>query len=161
MNKRILAAVLLGAVCSIQAPLFAQQPIEPARVGVVYGEGNPSGTESATGALYDELALDAPETTTLKAKVLEVCPKKGCWMNVQLADKTEVFVKMKDYGFFVPADIEGKTILMEGEAYKELTSVEEQQHYAEDAGKSKAEVASITEPKEKFRFTASNILVVE
>lgn len=161
MSKLILAAVFFSAACCIQAPLFAQKHIEPARTGVVYGEGKPSGAETTTGDLYEQLALDAPETATLKAKVLEVCPKKGCWMNVQLADKTEVFVKMKDYGFFVPADIEGKTILMEGEAYKELTSVEEQRHYAEDAKKSKAEIELITKPKEKFRFTASNILVVE
>lgn len=161
MKKYILTATWIAAVAGTQAPAFAQQKLEPARAGVVYGTGTPSGVEKGSGALYNSLPLDVPKAATLKGKVLEVCPKKGCWMNVQLADQTEVFVKMKDYGFFVPADIEGKTVLMEGEAYKELTSVEEQRHYAEDAKKSQAEIESITEPKEKFRFTANNILVVE
>jgi hypothetical protein len=40
---------------------------------------------------------------------------------------------MKDYAFFVPTALEGKTVVLEGSAESKTTSVKELQHYAEDA----------------------------
>ena len=40
------------------------------------------------------------------------------------------------------------------------TPVEELRHYAQDARKSKEEIALITEPKEEISLTAKGILVV-
>jgi hypothetical protein len=34
-------------------------------------------------------------------------------------------------------------------------------HYAEDAGKSKAEIAAITEPKREVSFEASGVLILD
>jgi hypothetical protein len=39
------------------------------------------------------------------------------------------------------------------------TSVAELQHYAEDAGKSKEEIAKITEPKLELTFVADGVIV--
>ena len=39
------------------------------------------------------------EITNIAGQIIDVCPKKGCWMNV-LVDTDTVFVKFKDYGFF-------------------------------------------------------------
>ena len=33
------------------------------------------------------------------------------------------FVQFKDYGFFMPKDCAGKTVIAEGIAYKDITSV--------------------------------------
>ena len=44
----------------------------------------------------------------------------------------DVFVKFKDYGFFMPLDCDGRTAIMNGKGYKEITSVADLQHYAED-----------------------------
>lgn len=95
------------------------------------------------------------------AKVLEVCAKKGCWMKVAVDDNTTAFVKMKDYGFFVPLAIQGKTIVIDGLVEMKETSVEELKHYAKDAKKPKAEIDAITEPKKEIKFMASGITVVE
>ena len=59
---------------------------------------------------------------------------------------------MKDYAFFVPTALEGKTVVLEGSAESKTTSVKELQHYAEDAKKSQAEIDAITEPKTETRF---------
>ena len=40
-------------------------------------------------------------------------------------------------------------------------SVDEQRHYAEDAGKSKEEIALITEPKKTYSFEADGVLLVQ
>lgn len=69
----------------------------------------------------------------------------------------EMMVKFKDYGFFVPTDISGREVVMHGVAYYQTTSVEELQHYAEDAGKSAEEIATITEPKRELRFLADGV----
>ena len=99
----------------------------------------------------------------LKAKVESVCQAKGCWMNL-ISDKqtdNEVFVKFKDYGFFMPKDISGRYVVVEGKGYKEVTSVDELRHYAEDEGLSKAEIDAITEPKEELKFMASGVALLE
>ena len=37
-----------------------------------------------------------------QSNIKEVCKKKGCWMQMDLTDDKQSFVKFKDYGFFVP-----------------------------------------------------------
>lgn len=70
------------------------------------------------------------------------------------------FVKMKDYAFFVPTALKGKSVILEGNAEKEITSVKELKHYAKDAKKSQSEIDAITLPKEEIRFLANGIKVV-
>jgi len=91
-----------------------------------------------------------------------VCQAKGCWMNIVDSDggtSEEMFVKFKDYGFFMPLDIAGKDVIMRGKAYKEETSVDELRHYAEDEGKSAEEVAAITESIIELKFMADGVIL--
>jgi hypothetical protein len=78
------------------------------------------------------------------AKVLEVCPNKGCWLKLELPDGQQATVKMKDYGFFVPLAAKGKTVVIDGTVALKTTPVSELKHFAEDAKKSKAEIDAIT-----------------
>ena len=48
---------------------------------------------------YSENIEDNFEITNISGQIIDVCPKKGCWMNVKVNTDT-VFVKFKDYGFF-------------------------------------------------------------
>jgi len=88
--------------------------------------------------------------------VESVCKKKGCWANIK-SETTgkELFVKFKDYGFFLPLDCEGQKVTLEGVAFREVTPVDELRHYAEDEGASEEEIAAITEPKKELKFIAS------
>jgi len=100
------------------------------------------------------------EDVQVTAKVKEVCKKKGCWMTLYSDNtNTEMVVKFKDYGFFMPLDISGKTVVMKGNAYKETTPVEELRHLAEDGGKSEEEIAKITEPKVEWKFEATGVII--
>ena len=96
----------------------------------------------------------------VKGKVDAVCQAKGCWMNIKDDMAGEMFVQFKDYGFFMPKDIAGREVIMEGYAYRETTPVDELRHYAEDEGKSKEEIEAITEPKEELKFMASGVLLI-
>lgn len=141
--------------------LMAQPPAGTANVGNSYGEKITADAAVSVNDLPKVLAASETVNTKIIGKVTDVCPKKGCWITLETADKTKVFVKMKDYGFFVPVDMIGKNIVLDGEAKIKTTSVEELQHYAEDAKKSKEEIAAITKPEKEIRFTAKGILVVE
>ena len=70
-----------------------------------------------------------------------------------------MFVRFKDYGFFVPKDAAGKKVVMNGAAFLEEMSVEDQKHYAEDEGASEEELAQITAPKRTLRFEADGVLI--
>jgi Domain of unknown function (DUF4920) len=95
-------------------------------------------------------------------KVEAVCKAKGCWMNVASEKGApSMFVKFKDYAFFMPKDIAGKKVVMIGNAFKETTTVEELRHFAEDEGKSKEEIAKITKPKEDIKFMANGVLILD
>lgn len=122
---------------------------------------------TAKGAItYDQLLKKLEKNPTLEAKVVgkieSVCQVKGCWMNIvsETSGKEEMFVKFKDYGFFMPLDCMGQKVIMEGKAFREITTVDELKHYAEDEGKSAEEIAQITEPVEELKFMAHGVLLL-
>ena len=97
--------------------------------------------------------------TQISGTILETCPKKGCWMSMATESDT-VFVRFRDYGFFVPTEgVEGKTAFIEGDLFVDTISVRMLQHYAKDAGKSKEEIAKITEPELGLSFTADGVII--
>ena len=97
--------------------------------------------------------------TQISGTILETCPKKGCWMSMATESDT-VFVRFRDYGFFVPTEgAEGKTAFIEGDLFVDTISVRKLQHYAKDAGKSKEEIAQITEPELGLSFTADGVII--
>lgn len=114
---------------------------------------------------FDQFLAKMETVDSMNVKVVgvveSVCKKKGCWVNVksETSDKS-MFVKFKDYGFFLPMDIEGEKVVLDGVAYREVTPVDELQHYAEDEGASAEEIAAITEPKEELKFMASGAVVL-
>jgi hypothetical protein len=154
-------SIFTAIFCLLIFIVNAQPPDVPATPGATFGTETTADGAVAVSELPNFLTNKESGNVKVIAKVTDVCPKKGCWMSLEMPDKTTVFVKMKDYGFFVPLEMIGKTVVIDGEAKKITTSVDELKHYAEDAKKSKEEIAAITEPKEEIRLTASGILVVK
>ena len=94
------------------------------------------------------------------SEVKEVCQSKGCWMRMDMGEE-QAMVKFKDYGFFMPKNIAGDDVIVAGVAFVEEVSVDEQRHYAEDAGKSKEEIDAITEPKRTLSVISNGVLIPE
>lgn len=105
-------------------------------------------------------SLEKKDSVTGKvtAPITEACQKKGCWMMVDL-NGTPMRVTFKDYAFFVPKNAGGHTAVFEGVARKEVLSVATLKHYAEDAGKSKKEIAAITKPETEYSFEATGVII--
>jgi hypothetical protein len=96
---------------------------------------------------------------TLTGTVLESCRNKGCWMKVEVPGHKPMQVTFKDYGFFVPKNMAGETAIMEGIAYVDTLSVADLRHFAQDAGKSEAEIAAITSPEPTLTFVAKGVII--
>jgi hypothetical protein len=99
-------------------------------------------------------------TGKISGKVVEVCQEKGCWMKIEKADGDKMMVKFKDYGFFMPKDIVGKEVVLDGETIAKEVSVQQLRHYAEDAGKSQEEINKINKPRKETQFIAKGVLVL-
>ncbi len=101
------------------------------------------------------------ETYTFKGEIAEVCSKMGCWISIKQANGESFMVRFKDH-FTIPTDTKlGTEAFLHGIAFWDTVSVEDQKHYLEDAGKSEAEMAMITEPKYEFGFEADGIMLKE
>ncbi|HIA01444.1 MAG TPA: DUF4920 domain-containing protein [Myxococcales bacterium] len=76
----------------------------------------------------------AGKQVKVSARVTKVCKKKGCWfvMAGNQGDGRYVRVKMKDYGFFVPLDCDGKNAVVEGTFNVKEVSESYRKHLAED-----------------------------
>lgn len=109
--------------------------------------------------IYEGLTAKDSLQTQLSGEIKEVCQAKGCWMKVEIAPQEEVFVRFKDYGFFVPKDAADKKVFMQGMAFLEEMSVDDQKHYAKDSGASEEEINQIKEPKRILRFEAEGVLI--
>ena len=141
---------------------YAQPPAGDANLGDVYGEKIKAKGAIAIADVVSQLNDETKASDVkIKAKIVEVCPNKGCWLKLELPDGNQAMVKMKDYGFFVPLAAKGKTVVIEGQASMKTVSVKELRHYAEDAKKSQSEIDAITQPKKEVSVLAKGIVVVQ
>lgn len=148
--------VLLSLMLCMSAG--AQEPV-PASKGVMYG----AGTSLELSIPVTELPVrltDNSFTGKVTGVVTEVCQEKGCWMKIRRENSAPMMVKFKDYAFFMPKNIVGQTVVMDGVASVKETSVEQLRHYAEDAGKTKSEIRKIKKPKIDIQFVASGVQVL-
>lgn len=109
-------------------------------------------------AKFNTMQIGDTVNVKFASKINEVCVKKGCWMKLPVGQE-EIIVRFKDYGFFMPLDSKDREVIVEGKAFVKVTPVEELQHYAEDARKTKEEIAKITESKKEFAFEANGVLM--
>lgn len=153
MKKIILS---LG-FCLIAAFAFAQTEFTGQKFGEAVTPGNVKPAAKMEAAMGDKLAADMK----IEGKVIDVCKKKGCWMTLEMANGEPMRVTFKDYAFFMPMDIVGKKVVLDGVAKKQTISAETLRHYAEDAKKSKEEIAKITDPKKELAFEAKGVVILD
>lgn len=150
----LLAASLLTLAVAAQ-----DKEIKSADKGVTYGAGTTAEGAISANDLEKKMKEDKYEGK-VSGKVMEVCQDKGCWMKLEQANGQTLMVKFKDYGFFMPKNIVGKEVVLDGEAIIKRVSVKQQQHYAKDAGKSEEEIKKIKKEKKELQFVAAGVLVL-
>ncbi len=109
--------------------------------------------------MREVLAESGRAELRFEGEITATCAKKGCWMDVVSGEDT-VFVRFLDYGFFVPTKgVDGKRTVVQGEAFYDTLTVPMLRHYAEDAGKTQAEINAIVEPEFRLAFTATGVMI--
>lgn len=94
-------------------------------------------------------------TLAVKAPAAEVCQNKGCWM-VLTEGPRSIRVTFVDYSFFVPKDIAGKTVVVEGVLSRKLLTADEAKHYAEESASG---AAAPLGPREEWSIVATSVVV--
>jgi hypothetical protein len=156
MKKALFSLLLLATITT-----YAQEKEKvPAAKGVVYGIVSDEAKPVAPHEIQAKLVENKFEGQ-VKAKVVEVCKAEGCWIKVQKKDGTTMLVRAKDHGFLMPENIVGKTVLIDGHATVKETTEAMRKHYAEDAGKSKEEIAKIKGNEVSVEFQAKGVKVLD
>ena len=155
MKKLILSL----ALCMFTAFAFAQDATS--FEGKSFGEGVKKGNVITTAEVETKLGDSTKKDMKVTGEVVLVCQKKGCFMNLAMPDGKTMFVNFKDYAFFMPKDLKGKKVVIDGFAERKETSVEDLKHFAEDAKKSPEEIAKITQPKKEIVFEAKGVVILE
>jgi len=161
MKKSIIIACSVLALMSCKK----EDKVQEMKTGIAYATfGDSISDENALSkeemlAKFDKLSQGDTIDVKFKSKIKGVCKEKGCWMNLDLSNDKEVFVKFKDYAFFVPTDAGNEEVVISGKAYVSVESVEDLKHYAKDGGKSQAAIDSIIAPKTKYSLMAEGVLI--
>ena len=139
-------------------------------LGLVVALSGCAGTSAAPGTVYGStralttapLTLEhataeanVGRTLAVKAPAAEVCQHKGCWM-VLTEGSRSIRVTFRDYAFFVPKDIAGRTVVVEGVLSRRLLSADEAKHYDEESGAGSTPTPG---PREEWSLVATSVLV--
>lgn len=127
--------------------------------GTVYGAALTADNAQPVSNLLQMLGNRDSARVKLTGEAASVCQAKGCWLTMTTANGQAMRVKFKDYAFFVPKNISGKTVVVEGWAHREVVPAEYLKHYERDAGKSEKDIAAITKPQQQVNFMADGVLV--
>ncbi len=161
MKKVICAvvAVLLVVSCNKKEEVKTKEsPFAYAKFG---DSISPANAISKEALLAKYLALKTADTLEIKviSTILDVCQKKGCWMNLNLGSGKSALVRFKDYGFFVPKNAAKSEVIVHGKAFVEVTPISDLKEYAKDAGKSQAAIDSIIAPETNYSIVADGVLI--
>ncbi len=135
--QALVVAVLAGLAGTARADI--DEPVvrlsEPVRITAefeTYGAPLPEGLPRIDlGKLIDGNGRHLDSDVIVVARVAQVCRKKGCFFVAQDGPYV-VRVSFLDYGFFVPTDIDGRTVTLAGKLQQRELSAQQAEHYGED-----------------------------
>ena len=108
-------------------------------------------------SVLDKSESFSGKNVKVRGAIEKVCKKKGCWFTVRAGEAESarfVRITMKDYGFFVPLDCDGKTAIVEGVFTEKIVEEPMRKHLATDGGDDPDKVQGTTK---EFRLVATAI----
>ncbi len=104
------------------------------------------------------------QTVQVKGKIVEVCQKMGCWMDLADDSGKKVHIKVEDGVIVFPKDSAGRTAVAEGKLSKiELTREEAIARAKEEAGETgrKFDPESIKSGVTIYQIDATGAVILE
>lgn len=131
--------------------------------GTRYGEGITGATQVSVADLVADPAAYDGRKVRVEGVVTDVCPKRGCWMNIGAPDGyEEVTFKVTDGVIVVPMSAKGKHTVAEGVVRKIELSLERTREYLGHLAMEKGEAfdpGSITQPKTLVRLEGTGAII--
>jgi len=134
MNKFIIffSFFLIGLNTANADVIRLSEPVQKDATSETYGEPlstMPQDVELKTLLTSPEEYLN--KSFSVSTQVAQVCQKKGCFFIAQAGSEI-IRVAFKDYGFFVPTDIGGKTVTLVGELIAHERTAKQAKHFSKD-----------------------------
>jgi hypothetical protein len=135
----------------------------PALAATKYGKPLTAATPVKVSDLMAKPDAYVGKVVKVEGLITEVCPKRGCWINVA-GDKEfqTIRVKVEDGVIVFPLTDKGKKVVAEGTFTKtELTkeqALERAKHHAEETG-TKFDPASVTGPQTVYQVMGTGAVV--
>lgn len=128
------------------------------RTNKTYGEDFDASKAIRVNELMQKMDSVKEMKCVIKGIVTTECKKEGCWVRLEDGIGSDLFVSTEEK-FFLPKDLEGKELIVNGVAFHDTTSVEKLKDYAKDENKSEEEIAKIISPKIEISFMATGIMI--
>ena len=120
--------------------------------GTIFGK-KPDETAMVNADKLQTFMAQKPRiSTTVKGKLIKVTKEKGGWFDLDAGGGKVIAAHFKDYNISIPAELKGRTVIVEGVAQKQIVS-DDQQHFAGgDQPKTKDKPSQLT-------FEATGLMV--
>jgi hypothetical protein len=151
------------AACFFLAALSVSASAQDKGTEQVYGKGVVSTELVRVSSLLDNASTFVGKTVAVEGKVVDVCAKRGCWIELASDRPFEkIRVKVDDGVIVFPLELRGKTARAEGtlEAI-DLTkedAIKHFEHLAEERGES-FDPSTVIGPMKIYRIKGTGALV--
>lgn len=132
--------------------------------GTVYGEA-PTLTElTDVGAILDAPTEYVGRVVLVEGRVVDVCDRMGCWLDVVADGERLIQVKVDDGVIVFPREAKGRRARVQGVVEKlELTyeqALEAARHRAEEQG-IEPDLSAVTGPETTYRIRGSGAVIAD
>ncbi len=146
---------LLFATLTIRS--FAQHT--PLPHGMLYGQKVDTLQMMPAAKLESFMGTKVRISTTIKGKVIRVTQTKGGWFDMDAGNGHIINVHFKNYGINLPADLRGRTVMIQGVAQKQLVA-DDMQHYAGDTTPHQKHDGRKQPARQPLMFEATGLVVL-
>ncbi len=118
------------ATATAAAPATAVAAAPPVAAGTSFGAGVKLGESMAIDALLADPKAHVGKTVRVEGQIVDVCPKRGCWMDLAgTGVGQKVRFKVTDGEMVFPVDAKGKYAVVEGVVAVNELSLEDSKEY--------------------------------
>ncbi len=160
---RIISLILLVSLICLRVEAAdvkrLSEPVQADATSETFGEGVDSWPQEVTlSELLAEPEEFLQQRFSLETPVSKVCKMKGCFFIAQQGPNL-IRVAFKDYGFFVPTDIDGRKIKLIGELVSKEVSTKQAEHFNRDLAEKDDGNGASLESGQVYEILASTVRV--
>ncbi|HTE01113.1 MAG TPA: DUF4920 domain-containing protein [Mucilaginibacter sp.] len=152
----------MKACCLLLSMLFSLQIFSQKHTalphGMVYGIKPDTTVIMSADKLEAFMDKKTRISTTIRGKVIRVTRQQGGWFELDAGNGKVISAHFRVYNVSIPADLKGKTIIVEGVGQKQFIA-DDQQHFAGDTVTGKKQQNIKTDPKRRLTFEVKGLMV--